>query len=86
MKLPHRTNHDDDDDGDEAKKQHTFVGQLCLCQCLNVSKSGETAWIRETTKQGTQTPLVFGRLVNFRKRKIQFQAYSTQKDPGSEAC
>ena len=32
-----------------------LLGQLCLCQCLNVLKSGKTAWIWATTEQGTQT-------------------------------
>ena len=69
MKLPHRTNHDDDDDGDDARSSTQLLGQLYLCQCLNVSKSGETAWTRATTKQATHTPFVFGRVVNFRKQK-----------------
>ena len=37
MKLPHRTNHDDDDDGDYARSSTQLLGQLYLCQCLNVS-------------------------------------------------
>ena len=42
MKLPHRTNHDDGDDGDDAKKQHSAprsIVPLSMFECFKVRQN-----------------------------------------------
>ena len=83
MKLPHRTNHDDGDDGDDAKKQHSAprsIVPLSMFECFKPLGLGQPQ-----NKLRTRRLCLAGLSIS-ESKKIQFQAKSTQKDPGSEAC
>ena len=85
MKLPHRTNHDDDDDGDDAKKQHSAprsIVPLSMFECFKVRQNRLDLGNYRTRYADL---CLKGSSIS-EGEKIQFQAKSTQKEPGSEAC
>ena len=88
MKLPHRTNHDDGDDGDDAKKQPSAprsIVPLSMFECFKVRQNRLDSGNHQT-RYAAASCVWQARQFQKAKYPFHFQAKSTQKEPGSEAC